>query len=497
MMFIEKARLKAIAFSLLKYYGVVICAFLVALPVTIMVMVVSIYLSDLVTSPETFTVLMPLVVGIVCTIIGLPVVILGGLGLFFLLFFKWKKKMPWKQEPQVMYGPPTGYGHHYYQQPQQGWGDPRFRQPPGRYPPPHYFPPPPGDYYDETQEEHRAPGGRSPPRDETLSEKEVKKPIQLPSAWVSFFILIGLILICMVSYVAVVLGIFFFNMITLVFLILGLLVLLLAFPFMFTYPPIMWIQALQKKKNLIVPEKTILKGLTWGICSPALVMILIIPLDLVYFGLTGNVVPDWVGVAITAPVVEEFAKAFGLALLFSRIRNQYDGLLIGFSMGVGFAVIENLLYFASTGIEGLGSSIGGAIIGWIFVVGVRSFQSTLSHGLGTAIIGFSLGWFIKGLKEKKMLWYLPVLGYLAAVFIHFAWNGAIVFMGAFFTETILVGLLFLIWMIFFFLGEFFLLFALRYWAKKLEEVDMMRLRDKRRLSKRRSGRRKRRPSITV
>ena len=74
-MMFDKARLKAIAFSLLKYYGVVICAFLVAVPLFGLVGLIHEYLSEFVTSPETFDAAEPFLFGIICIVIGFPFLI--------------------------------------------------------------------------------------------------------------------------------------------------------------------------------------------------------------------------------------------------------------------------------------------------------------------------------------------------------------------------------------------------------------------------------------
>jgi hypothetical protein len=75
-----------------------------------------------------------------------------------------------------------------------------------------------------------------------------------------------------------------------------------------------------------------------------------------------------------------------------------------------------------------------------------------------------------------MLWFLPVLGYFLAVFLHALWNGSIVFVELTVPESLANSMLvvggMLIWIVFFFFMELGLLLLLRNHAKKAEDADL-------------------------
>ena len=121
-----------------------------------------------------------------------------------------------------------------------------------------------------------------------------------------------------------------------------------------------------------------------------------------------------------APVVEELLKGSGVLLASGHheMKNTYDGLLYGFAAGVGFAAIENWLYFA---VQNNPASAGG-IGGWIFLVTYRSLFNSLGHGWFTASTGAVIG-FMKGRKSLKryaVFGFVP--GVLIAIALHATFN---------------------------------------------------------------------------
>src|SRR5215471_2100990 len=65
------------------------------------------------------------------------------------------------------------------------------------------------------------------------------------------------------------------------------------------------------------------------------------------------------GAVISAPIVEESAKAFILLLLFFLKRDEFDGIVDGVvyagMVGLGFAMTENILYYGRAVQEGAGA----------------------------------------------------------------------------------------------------------------------------------------------
>ncbi len=112
----------------------------------------------------------------------------------------------------------------------------------------------------------------------------------------------------------------------------------------------------------------------------------------------------FLGSFLVAPIVEESFKGTGLALFSEHpeFNSVEDGFLFGFVIGMGFAFIENWIYFLQT-------PMGSDISSWIGLFFLRSVLFSANHGLYTAITGGIIGFLI----EKKFR--APALGLLVAV----------------------------------------------------------------------------------
>lgn len=154
----------------------------------------------------------------------------------------------------------------------------------------------------------------------------------------------------------------------------------------------------------------------WG-AVPAVILALIaqiildIPTTWIFQeGLTYEVI----GGSVWAPLTEEITKGLGvlIVLLIARreVDNVLDGIIYGAMAGLGFAFVENLLYFGGT----LAEAGWGA---WIFVVLMRTIPFGLNHA-------FFSGWFGGGLSLiylSKRVWVkvlAPIGGFAAAVVFH-------------------------------------------------------------------------------
>ncbi len=120
-----------------------------------------------------------------------------------------------------------------------------------------------------------------------------------------------------------------------------------------------------------------------------------------------------ISVAAVAPLTEEAGKALGAA--FARPSSRRDAFLAGAAAGVGFAVVENLLYV------GFGSWFGGP---WP-VVALGRLLGVAVHPLASGLV--MLGWW-EWRQDRKVMSLLR--GYLAGVGVHALWNGSVVVFGA-------------------------------------------------------------------
>ena len=103
------------------------------------------------------------------------------------------------------------------------------------------------------------------------------------------------------------------------------------------------------------------------------------------------------GAVISAPIGEEIFKFLAVCLFLHSIRNARKGFQVGFTVGLGFALIENLIYI-------LQSTIFGAV-GLTLTTLVRGIGSIPLHGLLTGISGFGIGYFSQSTDaDKRMKW---------------------------------------------------------------------------------------------
>ena len=99
-------------------------------------------------------------------------------------------------------------------------------------------------------------------------------------------------------------------------------------------------------------------------------------------------------VAVGAPFCEEIFKAMAVALFLPYIKGPKHGFQVGFTVGLGFALIENFQY--------IGLSLLGGPAGLSFTILVRGIGSIPGHAVWTAISGTAIGWMAtdKELKAK-------------------------------------------------------------------------------------------------
>ena len=130
------------------------------------------------------------------------------------------------------------------------------------------------------------------------------------------------------------------------------------------------------------------------------------------------------GAVISAPIVEESAKACILVILFLWKRDEFDGIVDGIvyagMVGLGFAMTENVLYYG----RALQGGLGGLTV--IFII--RGMAAPFSHPLFTSMTGIGLGW-ARQTNNGFIKLVAPVLGFMLAVLMHATWNGSATYGG--------------------------------------------------------------------
>ncbi|BCL80316.1 FHA and PrsW-protease domain-containing protein [Ktedonobacteria bacterium brp13] len=112
---------------------------------------------------------------------------------------------------------------------------------------------------------------------------------------------------------------------------------------------------------------------------------------------------------LNAGVTEETVKGLGVMLLFIVLRDEFDnvtdGIVYGALIGAGFAMVENILYFAGSPKTFLFLLVSRIVLGW------------LNHSTFTICFGAALGY----IRHTRVRWQhivIPLLGYLVSVSLH-------------------------------------------------------------------------------
>ncbi|MAP58972.1 MAG: hypothetical protein CL978_01925 [Euryarchaeota archaeon] len=101
---------------------------------------------------------------------------------------------------------------------------------------------------------------------------------------------------------------------------------------------------------------------------------------------------------LSAPIGEELSKALAILFLSRFIDSGKRGFQIGFSVGLGFALLENMSYI-------LGALLSGesAALSFILTTVLRAIGSIPGHATWTAISGFAIGHHISKNNHSKSL----------------------------------------------------------------------------------------------
>ncbi len=131
------------------------------------------------------------------------------------------------------------------------------------------------------------------------------------------------------------------------------------------------------------------------------------------------------GAVISAPIVEETAKAVILLVFFFWKKDEFDGVLDGIvyaaMAGLGFAMTENIQYYGKAVMEG-----GGGGLTFVFIL--RGALAPFSHPMFTSLTGIGLG-LARQTRNTAVKWIAPPLGLMAAISMHSIWNGSGVLFG--------------------------------------------------------------------
>ena len=99
---------------------------------------------------------------------------------------------------------------------------------------------------------------------------------------------------------------------------------------------------------------------------------------------------------LSAPIGEEISKALAVLFLARFIDSPKRGFQIGFSVGLGFALLENMIYILGSIFAG-----EGAAISFVFTAVLRAIGSIPGHATWTAISGYAIGKYVLDKRWHK------------------------------------------------------------------------------------------------
>ncbi|RAH13248.1 MAG: hypothetical protein CMB20_005125 [Methanobacteriota archaeon] len=163
----------------------------------------------------------------------------------------------------------------------------------------------------------------------------------------------------------------------------------------FSLPVHAWWSFSNRHFQLITKKRDGESMLVAGMLStiPAIVInSLLFPLMAIYFGVKSfdpGTFGEFLLLAVSAPVGEELCKAAFVLSLYKIIDSPKRGFQIGFSVGLGFALLENLQYIMMSF-----GALEYSAISFSFTAIIRGIGSIPGHAFWTGLSGASIGWYL-------------------------------------------------------------------------------------------------------
>ena len=173
-------------------------------------------------------------------------------------------------------------------------------------------------------------------------------------------------------------------------------------PLAIVLPVLSWLDRIEPE-----PTSSRVHALLWGACVAVVVSIIVNTAVALAVG-------DVAAMVISAPLVEEASKAAGI--LFAVRRRELDGVSDGIVyagwIALGFAVVEDMTYFAQASIDGSFAPV--------FVI--RAILTPFAHPLFTFWTGLAIG---RAVQRGRSPVPAAVWGFVLAVATHALWNGSL------------------------------------------------------------------------
>jgi RsiW-degrading membrane proteinase PrsW (M82 family) len=172
-------------------------------------------------------------------------------------------------------------------------------------------------------------------------------------------------------------------------------------PLAYTIPAFIWLDRLE-------PEARAMRwnAFLWGGGVSVLVASVANEFTDASFGTTAALV-------ISAPVAEEIMKTLGIlgAAKRNQIDSPLDGVVYAGYVGLGFAMVENIIYFSQ--------AIADDDLGLVFVM--RGLFSPFAHPFFTLWVGLAIGAAVQKGRSRR---FAAVRGLFLAMALHASWNAS-------------------------------------------------------------------------
>ena len=172
-------------------------------------------------------------------------------------------------------------------------------------------------------------------------------------------------------------------------------------PLAYTIPAFIWLDRLEPE-----PRAMRWNAFLWGGGISVLVASVANEFTDASFGTTAALV-------ISAPVAEEIMKSLGIlgAAKRNQIDSRLDGVVYAGYVGLGFAMVENIIYFSQ--------AISDDDLGLVFVM--RGLFSPFAHPFFTLWVGLAIGAAVKKGRSRR---FAAMRGLLLAMALHSSWNAS-------------------------------------------------------------------------
>ena len=172
-------------------------------------------------------------------------------------------------------------------------------------------------------------------------------------------------------------------------------------PLAYTIPAFIWLDRLEPE-----PRAMRWNAFLWGGGISVLVASVANEYTDASFGTTAALV-------ISAPVAEEIMKTLGIlgAAKRNQIDSPLDGVVYAGYVGLGFAMVENIIYFSQAIIDD--------DLGLVFVM--RGLFSPFAHPFFTLWVGLAIGAAVQKGRSRR---FAAMRGLLIAMALHASWNAS-------------------------------------------------------------------------